>query len=102
MHTHIHANRQLWNQWTSLHETSDFYDLASFRAGDSRLRPIELAELRDVAGTSLLHLQCHFGLDTLSWARNGAVVTGVDLSDRAIALAQSLSAETGVPATFVC
>jgi SAM-dependent methyltransferase len=102
MPTHIQANRQLWNQWTSLHETSDFYDLASFKAGDSSLRPIELAELRDVAGKSLLHLQCHFGLDTLSWARNGALVTGVDLSDRAIALAQSLSAETGVPATFLC
>ena len=54
-----------------------------------------------MAGKRLLHLQCHFGLDTLSWARLGATVTGVDFSGRAIALARRLAAECGLPATFV-
>jgi SAM-dependent methyltransferase len=96
------TNHDLWNAWTSLHETSDFYDLSGFKAGQSSLRPIERAELTEVAGRSLLHLQCHFGLDTLSWARKGAIVTGVDFSEQSIILAQSLSAELGIPATFVC
>ena len=102
MNDELDTNQQLWNAWTSLHETSDFYDLPGFKAGKSSLRPIECAELTDVAGRSLLHLQCHFGLDTLSWARKGAIVTGVDFSDQSIALAQSLSAELDIPATFVC
>src|SRR5690242_19409753 len=102
MHEYRHTNQQLWNAWTPLHRTSDFYDLPGFKAGKSSLRPIERAELTDVAGRSLLHLQCHFGLDTLSWARKGAIVTGVDFSDHSIALAQSLSADLAIPATFVC
>ena len=95
------ANQALWNQWTPLHEQSDFYALERFKAGESRLRPIERAELTDVAGKSLLHLQCHFGLDTLSWARKGAIVTGVDISDVSIQLASNISAELGIPATFI-
>jgi len=102
MDDELNANRQLWNAWTTLHEASEFYDLPGFKAGKSSLRPIERAELTDVAGRSLLHLQCHFGLDTLSWARKGAIATGVDFSDRSIALAQSLSGELDIPATFVC
>ena len=102
MTDYLDTNQQLWNAWTPLHETSDFYDLPGFKAGKSSLRPIERTELTNVAGRSLLHLQCHFGLDTLSWARKGAIVTGVDFSDRSIALAQSLSTELGIPATFVC
>ncbi|HEX7587471.1 MAG TPA: class I SAM-dependent methyltransferase, partial [Anaerolineae bacterium] len=72
-----------------------------FLAGESRLNSSEL-ELGDVAGKSLLHLQCHFGMTTLSWARRGAQVTGADFSDKAIALAQRLAQETGLPAKFVC
>jgi SAM-dependent methyltransferase len=102
MNDYLDINQQLWNTWTPLHETSDFYDLPGFKAGKSSLRPIERGELTDVAGRLLLHLQCHFGLDTLSWARKGAIVTGVDFSDRSIALAQSLSVELDIPATFVC
>jgi RimJ/RimL family protein N-acetyltransferase/SAM-dependent methyltransferase len=102
MDKYLSANQQLWNAWTDLHEDAEFYDLAGFKAGRSSLRPIERAELTAVAGRSLLHLQCHFGLDTLSWARAGATVTGVDLSDRSIALARSLAAELAIPATFVC
>ncbi len=96
------ANRELWDAWTAINQRSDFYDLEAFRAGASSLKPIELEELGDVAGKRLLHLQCHFGLDTLSWARLGAEVTGVDFSPAAIELAGSLAAELEMPARFIC
>jgi len=102
MDEHLQANQNLWDQWTLEHEKSPFYDLEGFRAGKDRLRSIELSELGDVAGKSLLHLQCHFGLDTLAWARRGATVTGVDLSEKSIALARSLSQELDIPARFYC
>jgi SAM-dependent methyltransferase len=96
------ANRELWNARTGVNARSETYDLAGFKAGHSSLHPIETAEVGDVAGKRLLHLQCHFGLDTLSWARLGAQVTGVDFSEQAIALAQSLAAELALPARFLC
>jgi SAM-dependent methyltransferase len=99
---YFQANRISWDQLTGLHENAPFYDLAGFREGKERLRSIELAELGDVSGKSLLHLQCHFGLDTLAWARRGAIATGVDFSDRSIALARSLSADLAIPGTFIC
>ncbi len=95
------VNRELWNAWTEINQTSKFYDLDAFRAGRSSLNPIELEELGDVEGKSLLHLQCHFGLDTLSWARLGARATGIDLSDNSIELARSLAEELSIPARFV-
>jgi SAM-dependent methyltransferase len=64
--------------------------------------PLEREEVGDVAGKSLLHLQCHFGLDTLSWARLGAQVTGVDFSEEAITLGRALSDELGIEADFIC
>jgi SAM-dependent methyltransferase len=64
--------------------------------------PLEREELGDVSGRSLLHLQCHFGLDTLSWARLGARVTGVDFSPQAIDLARSLAQELELDARFIC
>lgn len=102
MDEYLQANQRLWDQWTIEHEKSPFYDLAGFKAGKDRLRSIELSELGEVSGKSLLHLQCHFGMDTLAWARRGARVTGVDLSEKSIALARSLSQELNIPATFVC
>jgi SAM-dependent methyltransferase len=96
------ANRSLWDAWTAVHASGDFYDLEAFRAGGVRLRPYELELVGDVAGKSLLHLQCHFGIDTLSWARLGAVVTGADLSPAAIDLARQLAVDLGFPdAQFV-
>ena len=96
------ANRSLWDAWTAVHATGDFYDLEAFKAGGVRLRPYEIELVGDVAGKSLLHLQCHFGIDTLSWARLGAVVTGADLSPAAIELATKLASELGHPeARFV-
>jgi SAM-dependent methyltransferase len=98
----IAANRSLWDAWTAIHAAGDFYDLDGFKAGGIRLRPYEIEMVGDVAGKSLLHLQCHFGIDTLSWARLGAIVTGADLSPAAVDLARSLAAELGFPeARFV-
>jgi SAM-dependent methyltransferase len=95
------ANRALWDAWTAVHAAGDFYDLAGFREGGVRLRDDEIAAVGDVTGKSLLHLQCHFGIDTLSWARLGARVTGADLSPAAIALARELAADLGLEARFV-
>jgi SAM-dependent methyltransferase len=96
------VNRSLWDGWTDIHAGSAFYDVDGFRAGALTLKSIERERVGDVAGKALLHLQCHFGLDTLSWARLGARVTGVDFSLAAIRLARSLAAEQQLDAHFVC
>ena len=96
------VNRAMWDERAGINYRSEFYDVEGFRAGGARLRPYEIDELGDVAGKDLLHLQCHFGLDTLSWGRLGARVTGVDFSEQAIAQARELSSELGEPASFVC
>jgi SAM-dependent methyltransferase len=99
---YLDSNRDLWDQLVPIHKRSEFYGVDAFRAGRSTLHDIEHQELGQVAGKKLLHLQCHFGLDSLSWARTGAEVTGVDFSPDAIDLARSISAETGIAAEFVC
>lgn len=102
MPDYIASNRAVWNLWTARDLTSDHHkDVARFRATGSSLRPIEREELGGVSGKSLLHLQCNMGCDTLSWARLGAHVTGVDLSDAAIAQAHMLAGEAGLPARFI-
>lgn len=96
------SNKQLWNVWAKNHVASDFYDVDGFKSGDCALKEIELKALGEsLEGKSLLHLQCHFGLDTLSWARRGARVTGVDFSQDAIRIAKELSLETGVGGRFI-
>jgi SAM-dependent methyltransferase len=102
MDAHRETNRRRWDELTPLHAASAFYDVAGFKAGGSSLKSIEVEEVGDVVGRRLLHLQCHFGLDTLSWARRGACVTGVDFSEAAVAQARALAEETGLPATFLC
>jgi SAM-dependent methyltransferase len=92
----IRDNIALWDEWTRIHETSAFYDLAGFKRGGVRLRPYELDEIGPVDGLELLHLQCHFGIDTLSWARLGARVTGADFSLAGVELARSVAAEIGI------
>jgi SAM-dependent methyltransferase len=96
------ANKALWNQRTHIHKDSSFYNLEAFKAGENVLNKIEAEEVGDVRGKSLLHLQCHFGMDSLSWARLGADVTGVDLSDEAIGLARQLNDELALNARFIC
>jgi SAM-dependent methyltransferase len=99
---YLAANRRLWDAWTPINARSDFYAVERFKAGEVRLRDWEIAEVGEVAGKDLLHLQCHFGLDTLSWARLGARVTGADFSDAGVRQARALAAELGIDARFVC
>lgn len=99
---YLEANRAWWDGVVPIHEASRGYDREGFLRGEKPLTPVELAELAPlVSGRSLLHLQCHFGMDTLNWARLGARVTGLDFAPRAIEAARRLSAESGVPGRFV-
>jgi len=95
------ANRANWDERVPIHVSGEFYDVDSFKAGQERLQPFEIAEVGDVSGKDLLHLQCHFGIDTLSWARRGARVTGLDFSGPAVEAARGLAADLGLGATFL-
>ncbi len=97
----VEQNRRLWDAWTPHHVASAFYDVDGFVAGRETLGPIEIQGVGEVRGNALLHLQCHFGMDTLSWARRGARVTGADFSGEAIRAARRLAARVGLHATFV-
>lgn len=99
---YFEMNRLAWDQRARVHVESSFYDVPGFLGGKSSLREIELAELTEVKGKRLLHLQCHFGLDTLSWARLGARCTGVDISPVAIEQARRLASQAKLEAQFVC
>ncbi|MEM7223404.1 MAG: class I SAM-dependent methyltransferase [Pseudomonadota bacterium] len=96
----VETNRQLWDGLVEAHAASDFYDVAGFKAGGCSLGALERREVGSVEGKRLLHLLCRFGLDSLSWARQGATVTGIDISDQAITLARSLAQECGLAAQF--
>lgn len=96
------ANRALWDEWTKINASSKLYRMDEFQKGINKLNPLEVEEVGDVRGRSLLHLQCHFGMDSLSWAKLGARVTGVDFSPQAIELARDLSARQQIPAEFIC
>jgi SAM-dependent methyltransferase len=98
----LRLNRAAWDERVAIHLPSDFYDNESFLEGRSSLQPFEVIEAGDVAGRDLVHLQCHFGQDTLSWARLGARVTGLDFSAPAVEAARRLAAQAGLEATFVC
>jgi len=94
-------NFAYWNEAVAIHLASPFYRTEAFRRGEAVIDPVARQGLGDVAGRTLLHLQCHFGLDTLSLARLGAKVTGLDYSPPAIEAARALSRETGVEGEFV-
>lgn len=95
-------NKKMWNQRTAVHLDSAFYDKTGFINGNTVLNDIELKEVGDVNGKSLLHLQCHFGMDSLNWSRLGAKVTGIDFSETAIEAAKELNAQLGLDAEFIC
>ena len=99
---YIDINKKSWNNKVDFHVQSDFYDLDGFLKGNTSLNDIELALLGDIKGKTILHLQCHFGQDTISLARLGAAVTGIDLSDKAIEKARELSLKTDTAASFIC
>jgi len=95
------ANRTMWNQFARINVESKTYKTEEFLRGETALNSIELGELGDVKGKSLLHLQSHFGLDALSWAREGAQVTGVDFSAEGIAISRDLAKKADIDARFI-
>lgn len=95
-------NQKAWDKRAKVHVASEMYDVPGFLRGKSSLKEIVLAEMPDVNGKRLLHLQCHFGLDTMSWARKGAIVTGVDFSPVAIEKANEIKKQAGLEAEFIC
>ncbi len=99
---YININRASWNNRVDTHLKSEFYNLDGFMKGDTSLNSIELNLLGDVKGKSILHLQCHFGQDTISLGRLGAEATGVDLSCKAIASAEQIAKDTHSNARFIC
>jgi SAM-dependent methyltransferase len=101
MENYQKLNKDLWNKWASLHVESSFYEVEEFKKGKCSLNATELNLLGDVKGKKILHLQCHFGQDTLSLARLGAKVTGIDISEKAIEIAQKLAYELHIDAEFL-
>lgn len=104
MDPRLEANRENWNERVALHRQSTFYDVDGWIRGASGPPSAEIEAVGDVKDRSLVHLQCHFGLDTLRWARAGATVTGVDFSPAAIQEATALAERAGLSgrARFVC
>jgi len=102
MNKYIETNKKNWNERVGIHKKSESYDVKGFLKGKSSLDRLELEEIGEVKEKKLLHLQCHFGMSTLSLARLGAEVTGADFSEKAIELAKELTAKTGLNAKFVC
>jgi ubiquinone/menaquinone biosynthesis C-methylase UbiE len=99
---YLEVNRQSWNKKTEAHIKSKFYDLDGFLKGKTSLNEIELNLLGNIKGKTILHLQCHFGQDTISLSRLGAEVTGIDLSDKAIKAAKQIAIDTNSNAKFIC
>lgn len=99
---YIEINKKLWNEKVAHHVLSDFYDMPAFLSGKTSLKSIELDMLGNIQGKKVLHLQCHFGQDSLSLARMGASVTGVDFSEAAIEKAIELAKHTAADARFIC
>lgn len=95
------VNRTTWDQKVRIHSKSEFYDVEGFKKGKTSLNSYELEEIGNVKGKSLLHLQCHFGQDTLSFSRMGAKCTGIDLSKKGVEEAKRLNEELGLDATFI-
>ena len=94
-------NRLAWNEATKAHNSHKKDQTAFFKEGGQTLFPEEKQLLGDIAGLSVVHLQCNAGQDTLSLAQMGAIVTGIDISDTAIEFARNLAADSGIPATFI-
>ena len=98
---YFEINKTTWDQKVSIHAKSDFYNVEDFKKGQTSLNTYELDEVGDVKGKSLLHLQCHFGQDTLSWSRLGAICTGIDLSSEGVKEARKLNDELDLDAAFI-
>lgn len=102
MENYLEVNKNSWNAKVETHLKSDFYFVEEFLKGRSSLNSIELELLGDIKGKSILHLQCHFGQDSISLSRLGAEVTGIDLSDKAIETAKELTKKCNTVTEFIC
>ncbi|MCF8298334.1 MAG: class I SAM-dependent methyltransferase [Saprospiraceae bacterium] len=98
---YFQQNRESWNELTFSHTQSEFYDLQNFINGRTSLNSIEIQEIGEVNRKKILHLQCHFGMDTLSFARMGAEVVGIDISDESIKYAKQLTKNLQLNAKFI-
>lgn len=98
---YMKVNQDRWNELVDVHKASRYYNVPEFLAGKSSLLAFENREVTDLQGKTMLHLMCHFGMDSLSFARKGAKVTGVDFSDRAVEVAQELNSQLGLDASFL-
>ena len=99
---YFEINKQTWNNKVPVHLASDFYNQEAFLNGKNSLPEIDIELLGNIEGKSILHLQCHFGQDSISMARMGAKVTGIDLSDKAIEEAQKINSTLNLNAKFIC
>ncbi len=99
---YIEINKKSWNNKTDVHLKSDFYNVEGFIKGETSLNEIELKLLGGIKGKTILHLQCHFGQDSISLQRLGAEVTGIDFSDKAIESANELAKQTKSGTKFIC
>ncbi|MBV8300470.1 MAG: class I SAM-dependent methyltransferase [Candidatus Dormibacteraeota bacterium] len=97
------ANRRHWDELGTRHPHTPHYGEKVDRlvAGGSVLRRLEIDEMGDVSGRSMLHLQCHLGTESVSWARRGAAVTGVDFSPAALESARAIAQRCGVDIRYV-
>lgn len=102
MENYINVNKNAWNKRVMPHVASDFYKHEDFLNGKSSLNKIELDLLGDVSGKKILHLQCHFGQDSISLSRMGAHVTGVDFSELAIEQARKDTERLQLNTKFIC
>lgn len=102
MSDYISINKHAWNLKTNAHIKSEFYDNFSFLKGRNTLNPIEVGILGDISGKSILHLQCHFGQDSMSLAQLGANVTAIDFSEEAIKKAKEFNDKLGLNVEFIC
>lgn len=99
---YIALNKNTWNNKTEVHIASEFYDMKGFLEGKSTLNSIELELLGAISNKKILHLQCHFGQDTMTFARMGAQATGIDFSEKAIEKATEFSKQLNLDTTFIC
>ena len=99
---YLEVNKASWNKRAGEHFNSQFYDNSSFISGRNSLNDIELQLLNDINGKKILHLMCHFGQDSISLARMGANVTGVDFSEKSIDLANKLKRDCNTNVNFIC
>lgn len=102
MQDYFEINKKLWNQKVGIHLDTELYNMEAFMQGETSLDAATLKHLGDVKGKRILHLQCHFGQDSLSLSRMGANVVALDLSDAGIQKARELNDELGLDAEFVC